>query len=109
MEPSASWPARALADTQVPKSLEGIPWRVALPRFGEWLWNAGKVLVTFHLVVLAWVFFRAESMKDALYILRKIAKQPFKGPALTYYFGLHEALIALGAACDPHRLEPTPS
>ena len=74
-----------------------IPWRVALPRFGEWLWNAGKVLVTFHLVVIAWVFFRAESMKDALYILRKIAKQPFKGPALTSYFGLQEAMIALGA------------
>jgi D-alanyl-lipoteichoic acid acyltransferase DltB (MBOAT superfamily) len=78
-------------------ALAKIPWQVALPRFGEWLWNAAKVLVTFHLVVLAWVFFRAESMKDALYILRKIAKHPFKGPALTNYFGWQEAMIALGA------------
>ncbi len=74
-----------------------IPWKPALPRLAAGLWHAAKVLVTFHLVVLAWVFFRANSMADALYILRKIAKQPFKGPALTYYFGMHEAMIAVGA------------
>jgi D-alanyl-lipoteichoic acid acyltransferase DltB (MBOAT superfamily) len=74
-----------------------IPWRPALSRPLAWLWNACQVLVTFHLVVLAWVFFRAASMKDALYILRKIAKHPFTGSALTERFGLPEAMIAAGA------------
>ena len=78
-------------------ALAKIPWKPALPKVAAWLWQAVKVFVTFHLVVLAWVFFRADSMKEALYILRKIAKHPFKGPALTYYFGLHEAMIAVGA------------
>lgn len=77
-------------------ALAKIPWKATLPRFGQWIWNGVQILVTFHLVVIAWVFFRAETMKDALFILRRIWKQPFKTPALTYYFGLNEALIALG-------------
>jgi alginate O-acetyltransferase complex protein AlgI len=32
-----------------------------------------RVLITFHLVAIAWVFFRAKSISDALAILRKIA------------------------------------
>ncbi|UVT19568.1 MAG: MBOAT family protein [Nitrospira sp.] len=32
-----------------------------------------KVIVTFHLVVLAWVFFRADSLETAVQILQKIA------------------------------------
>jgi alginate O-acetyltransferase complex protein AlgI len=31
------------------------------------------VLATFHLVLLAWVFFRARSLADAWYILKSIA------------------------------------
>ena len=31
-----------------------------------------KVLVTFHLVLFGWIFFRANSLSDALYILKKI-------------------------------------
>jgi alginate O-acetyltransferase complex protein AlgI len=32
-----------------------------------------KVLVTFHLVVLSWVFFRADSVTEAVLVLKKIA------------------------------------
>jgi D-alanyl-lipoteichoic acid acyltransferase DltB (MBOAT superfamily) len=34
--------------------------------------NAFKVAVTFHLVLLSWVFFRANSLSDALYIIGRI-------------------------------------
>ena len=37
------------------------------------LGRALGILVTFHLVLFAWVFFRALSMHDALYIIRTIA------------------------------------
>jgi D-alanyl-lipoteichoic acid acyltransferase DltB (MBOAT superfamily) len=37
------------------------------------LLRAAKVLVTFHLVLLAWVFFRADSVPLAASVLRKIA------------------------------------
>ena len=70
-----------------------------MPKFGQLLWHGLQVLITFHLVVLAWVFFRAASMKDALYILRKIWKHPFRPPGLTFYFGLNEALIENHPAC----------
>jgi hypothetical protein len=70
---------------------------MTLPKAGQWLWHGFQVFINFHLVVLAWVFFRAESMKDAIYILRKIGRQLFKGPALTPMFGIREAMIALGA------------
>jgi D-alanyl-lipoteichoic acid acyltransferase DltB (MBOAT superfamily) len=33
------------------------------------LYNAVRMLVTFHLVVIGWVFFRARSLHDALYII----------------------------------------
>ena len=40
-------------------------------------WHVLRVLAVFHLVLLAWVFFRAESLNDALLILEKIIHQPF--------------------------------
>jgi alginate O-acetyltransferase complex protein AlgI len=36
------------------------------------LLSAGKLLLTFHLVLLSWVFFRADSLEAALRVLRKI-------------------------------------
>ena len=78
-------------------ALAKIPWRVSLPTALAWVWNGVKVLVTFHLVAIAWVFFRAETMKDAIYIIRRIAKHPFRGPALTQHFPMTELLIAAGA------------
>ena len=35
--------------------------------------EAGKILLTFHLVLVAWVFFRAASLHDALLILGRMA------------------------------------
>jgi D-alanyl-lipoteichoic acid acyltransferase DltB (MBOAT superfamily) len=81
----------------VANALAKIPWKPALPKVAAWLWHGLQVFITFNLVTLAWVFFRAESMKDAQYILRKIWKHPFKLPGLTPYFDTKEALIALGA------------
>jgi alginate O-acetyltransferase complex protein AlgI len=43
------------------------------PQVHKWV----QVLVTFHLVVFAWVFFRANSLSDALLILRKIPSIEF--------------------------------
>ncbi|MDB6149033.1 MAG: algI [Chthoniobacter sp.] len=59
--------------------------------------KAAQILVTFHLVVLAWIFFRAESLQDAWLIIGKVLSNPLSGPALTPMFGLHELLIAVGA------------
>ena len=35
-----------------------------------------KVLITFHLVLLAWIFFRANSLSDAWYIVTHLADFP---------------------------------
>ena len=35
--------------------------------------SAIKILLTFHLVLIAWVFFRAASLRDAIFILTRIA------------------------------------
>lgn len=47
----------------------------ALFGLGRWpaLRSAGQVLITFHLVCLAWVFFRASSLPLALDLLRRVA------------------------------------
>lgn len=37
------------------------------------LWRAARVLLTFHLVTLAWIFFRAESLPKAIYVLTHLA------------------------------------
>ena len=36
------------------------------------VWNAWRVFVTFHLVVFAWIFFRADSLTSALVIADKV-------------------------------------
>lgn len=42
--------------------------RLRIPLGSGWL-RAARVLLTFHLVLVAWIFFRAKSVSDALYIL----------------------------------------
>jgi alginate O-acetyltransferase complex protein AlgI len=37
----------------------------------KWLYEGSQVLVTFTLVMLAWIFFRANNMSDALYMLQQ--------------------------------------
>lgn len=41
-------------------------WTSRLP---AWLSNSMQIFLTFHIVTLTWVFFRAESLSDAFYIL----------------------------------------
>ena len=73
-----------------------------LPRVAaSWPWVAVRVFVTFHLIAISWIFFRARSLGDAWLILRKIGTQLADMPALLarypftteHYVGF--ALIAL--------------
>ena len=36
------------------------------------LWHVAKVAATFHIVLLGWIFFRARSLAEALYILKNL-------------------------------------
>ena len=61
-------------------------WRRAAawwPRLsGSLLLVVARILLTFHLIAIAWVFFRAKSVNDALLILRKIGLHLTELPAL---------------------------
>ncbi len=46
------------------------------------LWLILRILLTFHLIAIAWVFFRAKSVADALLILRKVGSRLTELPAL---------------------------
>jgi len=52
------------------------------------------VLVTFHLVLLAWVFFRAASLPDALLVLSRIGTGLFS----PLYLGFSSVATLLGLA-----------
>jgi alginate O-acetyltransferase complex protein AlgI len=52
-----------------------------------------RIVLTFHLVLLAWVFFRAQSVTDAFFIIGRILADPFgrfyPGPSqLTTFLGM---------------------
>jgi alginate O-acetyltransferase complex protein AlgI len=49
-------------------------------------WVALRVLVTFHLIAITWVFFRAKSLQDAWLILRKIGTNLIEIPSLLARF-----------------------
>jgi D-alanyl-lipoteichoic acid acyltransferase DltB (MBOAT superfamily) len=49
-------------------------------------WLVLRILATFHLIAISWVFFRAKSLGDAWLILRKIATQLAEFPALLARF-----------------------
>jgi D-alanyl-lipoteichoic acid acyltransferase DltB (MBOAT superfamily) len=80
-------------------------WRRAgerLPRAGRSkALGAVRAVLTFHLIAISWVFFRARSIGDAWLILRKIASRIAEVPSLlarypfTVEHGLGFALIAL--------------
>ncbi|MBV5271304.1 MAG: hypothetical protein JZU55_17095 [Afipia sp.] len=59
-----------------------------------------RILLTFHLVVIAWVFFRAKSVGDALMVLQKIGANLLEIPSLVVQYpftaehGLGFGLIA---------------
>ena len=61
--------------------------------------RAWKVFATVHLCVLSWIFFRAESLGDALYVVTHVATGMAGTRALLFEVGLYNALvIAIGAA-----------
>lgn len=61
------------------------------------IWLVARVLFTFHLITVAWVFFRAQSLSDALLILQKIAMGLPKMPALlTHYPFTSDHWLAAG-------------
>jgi hypothetical protein len=45
-----------------------------------------RVLLTFHLIAIAWVFFRAKTVGDAVLILQKIGSRLTELPALIPYY-----------------------
>lgn len=54
-----------------------------LPRIGKSrLLRLFRVLLTFHLIMIAWIFFRAKSVGDALLILRRITENLGELPAI---------------------------
>ena len=65
-----------------------------------------RVLLTFHLIAIAWVFFRAESVGDALLILQRIGAGLWRMPGLLTHYpfsaehGLALGLIALLVAVE---------
>src|SRR5664280_379342 len=77
----------------------------ALPRVAASAWlRVLRIVITFHLILLSWVFFRAGSMHDALLVLQKIGARltdlphlltiyPFSAEQLTG-FGLIAFLVA---------------
>ena len=60
-------------------------------------WTVLRVLLTFHLIALTWVFFRAKTLGDAWTILRRIGGQLAEMPALLTHYPF-TAEHAAGAA-----------
>jgi hypothetical protein len=59
----------------------------ALPRVGKSTAALVlRVLLTFHLIAIAWVFFRAKTVGDAVLILQKIGARLHELPALIPYY-----------------------
>jgi D-alanyl-lipoteichoic acid acyltransferase DltB (MBOAT superfamily) len=69
-------------------------------RLPAWLTAAASVLLTFHLIAFAWIFFRAASLKDAVTVITRIhAALPRLGVLARNYnwtgeFGLAVVLVA---------------
>ena len=72
----------------------GLAARPVWRRVGEWLPRLRqsaalvvfRVLLTFHLIAISWIFFRAKSLGDAWLILRKIGAQLVEMPSLLARF-----------------------
>ena len=69
-----------------------------LDRFPS-LANAWKILVTFHLVAFAWIFFRASSALEAGWLIRNLLRRPLFGhPAMPSEvrppFNLNDLIVA---------------
>jgi D-alanyl-lipoteichoic acid acyltransferase DltB (MBOAT superfamily) len=66
-----------------------------LERQSLWI-SSIKIFATFHLVLLTWVFFRADTLSDAIYILRNIFTGiEIKGGYGLNFGGTYEILITI--------------
>ncbi|MEI9897619.1 MAG: MBOAT family O-acyltransferase [Chthoniobacter sp.] len=72
-------------------------WNLPASRWAQSAWAGAKIIITFHLVAFAWIFFRANTMGDALLIVRKIVSHPLQTPILTPLFGVPDLLVSAGA------------
>lgn len=75
-------------------------WFCSVLRIRGWLRKWLRVLVTFHLVTLAWVFFKAASLTDAAYVIKGICTSPtgllYLGPSqLTTFLGAGLILLLI--------------
>ncbi len=63
----------------------------------SWSVKVVNILVTFHLVCFAWIFFRANSMTDALYIIQNLFTKPGTSASLSALMplGWYDWLIAI--------------
>ena len=70
----------------------------ALPRVAASAWlRVLRIVITFHLILLSWVFFRAGSMHDAMLVLQKIGARITDLPhMLTIYPFSTEQLTGFG-------------
>lgn len=58
-----------------------------LPRVaGSRPWHVVRVLLTFHLIALTWIFFRAKTLTDAWTILRKLTTNALQMPDLLAHY-----------------------
>ena len=63
----------------------------SLLNFPEWLKTSVAIAITFHYCCLSWVFFRAETLSDALHIVAGIARFDLVVPAFKPNTMLHAA------------------
>ena len=68
----------------------------------SWPSRAGAVLVTFHFVCFAWIFFRAPSFAHAALMLERLSKLTFDSPNLAPRV-LAVLALGLGAHFFPRR------
>lgn len=64
-----------------------------MPTFHRYI----KIIITFHLIVFAWIFFRANSFHDALIIIKNMLNIDFTQLGINIALGKEELLIAFWA------------
>jgi D-alanyl-lipoteichoic acid acyltransferase DltB (MBOAT superfamily) len=63
--------------------------------FGAKLLALAGILLTFNLVTLSWIFFRAANLSDALTVLQRIVATPWPQAGIDWHPGLNSAQFAL--------------
>jgi D-alanyl-lipoteichoic acid acyltransferase DltB (MBOAT superfamily) len=73
-------------------------WHDRLFRGRPALGRAWQVFATSHLVLFSWIFFRAQSLTDAWYVVMHTATRSSGGRALLFHVGVYNLLVvAIGA------------